>query len=68
MLFLPLLWLAGSLPAADAAAVLKAVEENTMGANAPRDMEADMVMTIQDGDSVRIREIHAWTRNNQRQG
>jgi len=64
LLLLAFLWLAGSLPAADAAAVLKAMEENTMGANAPRDMEADMVMTIQDRELVRIREIHAWTRNN----
>jgi len=63
LLLLPILWLAGSLPAADAAAVLKAVEENTMGAHAPRDMEADMVMTIQDKGQVRIREIHAWSRN-----
>jgi outer membrane lipoprotein-sorting protein len=62
-LFIPALMLAGSLPAFDAAAVLKAMEENTNGANAPRDMEADMVMTIQEGNSVRAREIRAWTRN-----
>jgi outer membrane lipoprotein-sorting protein len=62
-LFVPALLLASALPAIDAAAVLKAMEENTNGANAPRDMEADMVMTIQDGNSVRVREIRAWTRN-----
>lgn len=62
-LLLAALCLAVSLPAADAAAVLKAMEENTMGANAPQDMEADMVMTIQNGKNVRVREIHAWTRN-----
>jgi outer membrane lipoprotein-sorting protein len=56
------LLLAVVLPAADAAAVLKAMEENTSGANAPRDLESDMVMTIQEGNSVRLREIHAWTR------
>jgi outer membrane lipoprotein-sorting protein len=61
-LVVPILLLARALPAADAAAVLKAMEENTKGANAPRDMEADMVMTIQDGNSVRVREIRAWTR------
>lgn len=59
-----LLWLAVLLPAADAATVLKVMEENTMGANAPLDVEADMSMAIQDGDNVRKREIHAWTRNN----
>lgn len=64
-IFLPALWLAGSLLATDAATVLKAVEENTMGLNAPRDVEADMLMTIQDGVNVRNREIHAWARNNQ---
>jgi outer membrane lipoprotein-sorting protein len=55
--------LAAALPAADAAAVLKAMEENSNGAGAPRDLEADMVMTIQDGTNVRVREIHAWTRH-----
>ena len=62
-LLVSFLWLSVSLAASDAAAVLKSVEENTMGANAPRDMEADMVMTIQDKSQVRIREIHAWSRN-----
>jgi outer membrane lipoprotein-sorting protein len=62
-LLVPALFLAGALPAADAAAVLKAMEENTNGANAPRDLEADMVMTIQDGGGVRVRELRAWTRN-----
>jgi outer membrane lipoprotein-sorting protein len=61
-LVVPILLLASALPAADAAAVLKAMEENTNGANAPRDMEADMVMTIQDGNSVRVRTIRAWSR------
>jgi outer membrane lipoprotein-sorting protein len=65
LLFLPLLWLAGSLLAADAAAILKAMEENTMGLNAPLDIEADMLMIIQDGANIRNRGIHAWTRNNQ---
>ncbi|MCX6555695.1 MAG: outer membrane lipoprotein-sorting protein [Candidatus Aminicenantes bacterium] len=62
-LLLPIFCLVVSLPAADAAMVLKTMEENTMGANAPRDMETDMVMTIQDGKNVRVREIHAWSRN-----
>jgi len=62
-LLLPVFCLVVSLSAADAAMVLKTMEENTMGANAPRDMEADMVMTIQDGKNVRIRQIHAWSRN-----
>jgi outer membrane lipoprotein-sorting protein len=62
-LLLAALCLAVALPAADAAAVLKIMEENTMGAKAPQDMEADMVMTIQNGNNVRVREIHAWTRN-----
>jgi outer membrane lipoprotein-sorting protein len=63
LLFLPVFCLAVSLPAADAVALLKGMEENTMGANAPRDMEVDMVMTIQDGKNIRVREIHAWSRN-----
>lgn len=63
VLLLPFVWLAHALPAADAAAILKAVEENSSGVNAPRDMEADMVMTIQDKGQTRIREIHAWSRN-----
>ncbi|MBN2398867.1 MAG: outer membrane lipoprotein-sorting protein [Candidatus Aminicenantes bacterium] len=65
--FYLLLWtlscLAASLPATDAAAVLRDMEANTMGVNAPQDVEADMVMTIQDGKNVRVRTIHAWTRN-----
>jgi len=62
-LLVPALLLARPLPAADAAAVLKAMEDNTNGANAPRDLEADMVMTIQDSGGVRVRELRAWTRN-----
>jgi outer membrane lipoprotein-sorting protein len=62
--FLPLLWLALTLPATDASSVLRAMEENTMGVNAPRDIEADMLMVIQEGANVRNRELHAWTRNN----
>jgi outer membrane lipoprotein-sorting protein len=61
-ILLAVLGLAAALPAADAAAVLKAVEDNTMGMNAPKDMEADMVMTIQDGAAVRVRQLHAWSR------
>jgi outer membrane lipoprotein-sorting protein len=61
-LLVPALLPAVLLPAADAAAVLKAMEENTNGANAPRDLESDMVMTIREGNSVRVRELRAWTR------
>lgn len=57
------LLLAGALPGADAAAVLKAMEENRSGSLAPRDLESDMVMTIRQGQGVRVRELHAWTRN-----
>jgi outer membrane lipoprotein-sorting protein len=64
LLLLPVLWLAGSLPAAEASAILKAMEANTMGLNAPKDIEADMLMTIRDGANSRIRELHAWSRNN----
>jgi len=55
--------LALCLPADDAGAILKAMEENTQGANAPRDLEADMVMTIREGASARVRKLHAWSRN-----
>jgi outer membrane lipoprotein-sorting protein len=50
---------------ADAAAVLKAVEDRSLGALAPKDVQALMVMTINQGGAVKTREIRAWTRNNE---
>lgn len=62
-----LLLIAASAPAAaaeDAAAVLAGVDERTGGTLAPKDMQSNMVMTITQGSSVKVREIRAWTRNN----
>lgn len=56
--------LAAGLTAADAKAILKDVDEHTIGQSAPKDMEADMVMEIHKGDSVKTRELKAWSRNN----
>jgi len=50
--------------AEDAAAILAGVDERTGGKSAPADVKADMVMTITQGSSVKVREIRAWTRNN----
>jgi outer membrane lipoprotein-sorting protein len=61
-----LLLAASAAPAAaqDAAAVLAGVDARTGGNLAPKDMQSNMVMTMTQGSSVKVREIRAWTRNN----
>ncbi len=53
-----------ALAGEDAATILAGVDARTGGALAPRDMQSNMVMTINQGSSVKVREIRAWTRNN----
>ncbi|MDD8016076.1 MAG: outer membrane lipoprotein-sorting protein [Acidobacteriota bacterium] len=53
-----------AVAAEDAAAVLAGVDDRSGGKLAPADMQSDMVMTITQGTSVKVREIRAWTRNN----
>lgn len=48
----------------DAASILAGVDARTGGDLAPKDMQSDMAMTISQGNSVKVREIRAWTRNN----
>jgi len=52
------------LPPQDAAAILAGVDARSGGALAPKDMQSNMVMTIAQGSSTKVREIRAWTRNN----
>lgn len=46
--------------------ILKSVEERTIGAKAPKDIEAIMIMKIHRGDSVKIRKLKVWTKNIQK--
>ncbi len=63
--FVVLLAVAGSMIAGeDAASVLTGVDDRSGGKLAPTDMQSNMVMTITQGSSVKVREIRAWTRNN----
>ncbi|MCX6566341.1 MAG: outer membrane lipoprotein-sorting protein [Candidatus Aminicenantes bacterium] len=61
-----LLLAVSAAPAAaqDAAAILAGVDVHSGGNLAPKDMQSNMVMTITQGNSVKVREIRAWTRNN----
>lgn len=60
-----LLVVAGAaLAGEDAAAVLAGVDARAGGTLAPKDMQANMAMTITQGGSVKVREIRMWTRNN----
>ncbi len=52
------------LPTQDAAAILAGVDARSGGALAPKDVQSAMVMTIVQGNSTKVREIRAWTRNN----
>lgn len=53
-----------ALAAEDAASILAGVDARTGGNLAPKDIQSDMVMTIVQGSSTKVREIRAWTRNN----
>lgn len=48
----------------DAEAILKAVDEQGSGSNAPKDVEAVMILNIHKGKSVKTRELKAWSKNN----
>ncbi|MHB8054847.1 MAG: outer membrane lipoprotein-sorting protein [Candidatus Aminicenantales bacterium] len=50
--------------AQDAAAILAGVDAHSGGALAPKDMQSTMVMTITQGNAVKVRELRAWTRIN----
>jgi len=54
-----------ALAAADAQAIMKSIEDTLTGAQAPKDLQATMIMTITRGASVKVREIRAWTKNNE---
>jgi outer membrane lipoprotein-sorting protein len=54
-----------TVEAQDAAAALKAVEDRTSGAIAPKDIQSVMTMTITQGSSVKMRVIRVWSKKNE---
>jgi len=54
-----------ALAAADAPTILKSLEDTLIGAQAPKDLQATMTMTISRSGSVKTREIRAWSKNNE---
>jgi len=65
ILFMLAISAVSAIAAEDGASILAGVDDRSGGKSAPADMQADMVMTITQGSSVKVREIRAWTRNNQ---
>ena len=50
--------------AEDANTILKETEKRMIGEKAPKDIEAEMLMKIHKGNSVKERELKVWTKNN----
>ncbi len=44
--------------------ILKKTEDKMIGAKAPKDTEAVMIMEIHKGSSVKVRKLKVWTKNN----